>query len=113
MGIILNSSTSYILLNRVLGKAVHCKRGVTQGDLLSSLLFVLTANLLQSILNKAKEIGLISLPLPLWHFLDFSIIKYVDDTLLIIMEASARQLTALKGFLYSFGTSTCLKIKLC
>lgn len=111
MGIILNSSTSYIF-NRVLGKAIHCKRGVRQGDLLSSLLFVLTANLLQSILNKAKEIGLISLPLPLWHFLDFSIIKYVDDTLLI-MEASARQLIALKGFLYSFGTSTCLDIKLC
>jgi hypothetical protein len=52
---ILNIGTSSILLNGVPGKVIHCRRGVRQGDPLSPLLFVLAADLLQSILNKAKD----------------------------------------------------------
>ena len=52
---ILGSGTSAVLLNGVPGKVFHCKRGVRQGDPLSPLLFVLVADLLQSILNKAKR----------------------------------------------------------
>jgi hypothetical protein len=43
---ILESGTSKVLLNGVPGKTIHCKRGVRQGDPLSSLLFVLAADLL-------------------------------------------------------------------
>jgi len=37
------------------------------------------------------------------------VIQYADDTL-IIMQASATQLLALKGLLQSFGTSTGLRV---
>jgi hypothetical protein len=82
----LSSSTSSILLNGVPGKVFHCRRGVRQGDLLSPLLFVLTVDLLQSIVNKAKDMGLLRLPLNVGYCTDFQIIQYTNDTLLI-MEA--------------------------
>jgi len=66
--LILQSGTSSILLNGVPGKTVHCKRGVRQGDSLSPLLFVLAADLLQSIMNKARERQLLELPIELNYF---------------------------------------------
>jgi hypothetical protein len=64
MKLIFNSGTSFVLLNGSPRKVFHCRR-VRQGDPLSPLLFVLAADLLQSILNRAKEQGLINLPIPL------------------------------------------------
>ena len=106
---ILSSGTSSVLLNGVPGKIVHCRRGVRQGDPLSPLLFVLVADLLQSILNKAKDSNLLNLPLPLRHSPDFPIIQYADDTL-IVMEACSRQSITLKAIPHSFGESTGLKV---
>jgi retron-type reverse transcriptase len=63
--LILNSGTSSVMLNEVHGKVIHYKRGVRQGDPLSPLLFVLAADLLQSILNKARQLGVLNLPIPL------------------------------------------------
>jgi len=94
---ILKSGTSAVLLNGVLGKTFHCKRGVRQGDPLYPLLFVLAADLLQSILNKAKEMNLLRLPIPA-PSPDFPVIQYADDTL-VVLEASAQQLFFLKGVL--------------
>jgi hypothetical protein len=65
MRLIFNSGTSAVLLNGVPGKVFHCLRGVRQGDPLSPLLFVFAANSLQSILNSAKDNGLLHLPIPL------------------------------------------------
>jgi hypothetical protein len=106
---ILSTGTSKVLLNGVPGKTIHCKRGVRQGDPLSPLLFVLAADLLQSILNKAKDLGILRLPIPMLYCRDFPIIQYADDTL-IVLEGDAQQLFFLKAILNSFTESTGLKV---
>lgn len=58
-----NSKSSPILLNGVPGKPFQCNRGVRQGNPLSPLLFVLVANLLQCIINKAHQQGTLSMQL--------------------------------------------------
>jgi hypothetical protein len=82
---------------------------VRQGDPLSPLLFVLAADLLQSIINKARMRNLLKLPLPDIGEQDFPIIQYADDTLLIL-EACPKQLFSLKAILNSFASSTGLKV---
>jgi hypothetical protein len=82
---------------------------VRQGDTLSPLLFVLAANMLQSIVNKAKSEGILQLPINVGYIQDFPIIQYADDTLLI-MEAYSRQLLALKALINTFASSTGLKV---
>lgn len=85
-----------MLLNGVPGKTFHCRRGVKQGDPLSPLLFVLAADLLQLILNKGIELGLLNLPIPA-PSPDFPVIQYADDTL-IVLEASTSQLFSSRVF---------------
>lgn len=85
---IFGSGTSAVLLNGVPGKVFHCKRGVRQGDPLSPLLFVLAVDFLQSILNAAKQQGLLALLVNLTHDQDFPILQYADDTL-IFMQGDA------------------------
>jgi hypothetical protein len=61
---ILSSTCTSVLLNGVPGKSINCQRGVRQGDPLSPLLFVLAAYLLQSVINRAHQQGLLHLPIP-------------------------------------------------
>lgn len=106
---IMESRTSTVLLNGVIGKTFHCRWGVTQGDPLSPLLFVLAADFLQSMINKAKDLGLIQLPIPTVYTNDFLVVQYADDTL-IIMEGDARQLFFLKALLNNFSLAIGLRI---
>ena len=106
---ILRSGTSSVLVNGVPGKDFICKRGVRQGDPLSPLLFVLAADLLQSIVNKAYQQELFQLPIPNRDVQNFPIIQYADDTLLFL-QVDARQLFTLKALLNSFAESTGLKV---
>lgn len=106
---IVGSRTSSVLLNGTPGKVFHCKRGVRQGDPLSPLLFVLAADLLQTIINHAKDMGYLKLAIPERAGENFPIIQYADDTLLI-MEACPNQLLHLKELFNTFAASTGLKV---
>jgi hypothetical protein len=65
--------------------------------------------MLQSIINKAKEMCILRLPIKVGYTTEFPIVQYADNTLLI-MEACPLQLFALKAILNSFVSSTGLKI---
>lgn len=106
---ILSTATSAVLLNGVAGKDFKCKRGVRQGDPLSPLLFVLAADLLQSVINRAFYDGIIQPPFPQQDGIPFLIVQYADDTL-IIMQASESQLNSLKDILQTFTSSTGLRV---
>lgn len=60
-------------------------------------------------INKAKSMGLLHLPIPTSFTDDFPIIQYADDSL-IIMEGDVGQIFFLKSLLNSFSISTGFKI---
>jgi hypothetical protein len=81
---------------------------VRQGDSLPPLLFVLAAELLQILINKAAEQNILQAPIPQPDE-DFPIVQYADDTLLLL-KADAKQLFFLKALLNTFAESTGLKV---
>jgi hypothetical protein len=85
------------------------QKRVRQGDPLFPLLFVLAVELLQHVVNKAADRGLLEYPLQLPHTMDFPVIQYADDTILVL-KASQKQLFCLKGILQAFSQSTGLKV---
>jgi hypothetical protein len=106
---IMGSETSSVLLNGVPKKIFHCRRGVRQGGPLSRLLFVLAVDLLQSLITKDKDMGLLKLPINVGYTSDFPIIQYVDDTLMI-MKACSQLLLVLKSIMNTFADSIGLKV---
>jgi hypothetical protein len=109
MQLIFSSASSAVMLNGVPGKKFYCRRGVRQGDPLSPLIFVLVADLLKSILNRAMRLNLLTPPLQINSCPDFPIVQYADDTL-VIMQANGRQLICLKALLNTFASATVPKV---
>ncbi|XP_073367917.1 uncharacterized protein [Aegilops tauschii subsp. strangulata] len=105
---LLSIGTSSVLLNGVPGRKFRCKKGVRQGDPVSPLLFVLAADLLQTVINDMFKRGILHLPIPC-HDQDYPVIQYADDTL-IILPADKDQLIALKDMLKVFSVYTGLDV---
>jgi hypothetical protein len=105
---ILSSGSSAVLLNSAPGKFFKCKRDVRQGDPLSPLLFVIAAELLQYLVNRASTLALLKAPIPCENG-EFPIVQYADNTFLIL-QADARQLFFLKALLNSFETASGLRV---
>ena len=105
---LLSSATSSILLNGVPGNHFKCKCGVKQGDPISPLLFVIAADLLQTMINDHLIKGLLSFHL-LTYDPDYLVVQYADDTLLFV-NADSAQLEVLKSVLNSFSLATGLQI---
>ena len=98
-----------VLLNGVPGQQFRCKRGVRQGDPLSPLIFVLIADLLQTIFNEAMQNDLIRAPLNSQACPDFPVVQYADDTILFI-QACPTQLQHVKSLLLHFAEYSGLKV---
>lgn len=98
-----------MILNGVPRKSFNCKRGVRQGDPLSPLLFVLATDLLQSVINKAWQNGVLKYPLCDDFGGNFPILQYADDTFLIL-SSDARTLFNSKCLLRPFSDSTGLHV---
>ena len=109
MQLLFTSASSAVMLNGVPGKKFYCRREVRQGDPLSPLIFVLAADILQSILNKAMRRNRITPPIQVNSCPDFRIVQCADDTL-VLMQAHARKLICLKALLNTFASTIGLKV---
>jgi hypothetical protein len=81
---------------------------VRQGDPISPLFYLCGSDLLQSVVNDLVLQGVVHRPIET-NDLDFPIIQYANDTLLIVPADSA-QIIELKETLVKFSKSTGLKI---
>jgi hypothetical protein len=72
-------------------------------------LFVVAADLLQSVINDAYAQGALSAPFPQNSDMAFPVIQHADDTI-IVMPGDEQQLATLKGLLQNFTLSTSLRV---
>jgi Reverse transcriptase (RNA-dependent DNA polymerase) len=73
----------------------HCKRGVRQGDPLSSFLFDLVADVLNILVQNAKNLGYLQGLSAIGSFEGILNLHFADDTLLFL-EAKAEYIEMLK-----------------
>jgi hypothetical protein len=66
----------------------ECKHGVRQGDPISPLFYLFGSDLLQSAINDLVHQGALHRPIKT-NDLDYPIIQYVDNTLLIVPDEAS------------------------
>ena len=98
-----------IKVNDDIGRFFQTKKGLRQGDPLSPLLFKLVADMLATLIERAKQDGQISGLIP--HLVDdgLSILQYADDTILF-MEHNFEEAKNMKLVLTAFEHLSGLKI---
>lgn len=101
-----STATSQVLLNGVLGPPITHGCGLRQGDLLSSLLFILVIDLLQRLLSLATAADFLSRVSRDRTRLRVSM--YADYAI-IFLKPAKHEVEALKSLLHLFGEVTGLK----
>jgi hypothetical protein len=98
-----------IKVNDQVGRYFQTKKGLRQGDPLSSLLFNLVVDMLATLITRAREEGQIDGLVP--HLIDggLSILQYADDTILL-MDKNLEQAKNMKLLLCVFEKLSDLKI---
>lgn len=100
------SSRTYVLLNGVLGKYFIANES---GKVILCHSSLKLPHLLQSIVNQAKNRGLLPCPVLMSSPMDFPILQYADG-ILLTMKASQKQVFFLKALLNTYVMATCLKV---
>jgi hypothetical protein len=100
---VLSSSTTRVLVNGEPGDIIHHRRGLRQGDPLSAMLFIIVMDVLNSLILKAQDLGLLH-PL-LWRGRGQHISLYADDVVLFL-KPERDELNMLKEILRIFGEAT-------
>lgn len=95
------------MLNGVPGRWITCKMGLRQGDPLSPYLFIIVADVLQNVIQRASAKG--DLKHPFVDSLPCPVLQYVDDTL-ILLRGDVSSIASLKTVLDSFSQATGLEI---
>lgn len=104
---ILSTGKTSILLNGVPGNWITCHNGLWQGDPLSPYLFIIVANVLQRMVRRASDLGLLVHPLD--PSLPCPVLQYADDTL-ILLKGDLAAIQHLKSILDAFSAATGLHI---
>ncbi|CAO2197346.1 unnamed protein product [Urochloa humidicola] len=101
---LLETSLTAVLVNGTPGPWFKCKRGLRQGDPLSPYLFLLVADVLQSMIKQDSSIRH-----PVCENAPCPTLQYADDTL-IVVRGAASDISNLKMILDQFSAATGLHI---
>lgn len=104
MGDILTSSKSAVLVNGCPSPWITCKRGLRQGDVISSYLFLLVAETLQCMIRAC-----VGIQHPTEVGLPCAVLQYADDTL-IVHKGDLAGASLLKNILDQFASMSGLHI---
>ena len=101
---LLSSSKSAVLFNGCPGPWIECKRGLRQGDPMSPYLFLLVADVLQSLIKSDGGVRH-----PILEDGTCAVLQYADDTL-VVCRGEIADVTRLRTLLDQFADATGLKI---